>query len=114
MARIYFQPRTLILRPIAKPEKIDIFKHTILFINEEDMSIERAIPDFSETHIDSRSSNIDKITKDTFLSYFEVLNKKTCHLPSDEPIFEVTIFEGQADNPTKYVGPKVISSIFVE
>lgn len=110
MAKILYQPRKLLLKPIDKPEKISIFKHTILFINEEDMTIERAIPDFSETHIDSRSSNIDKITKDTYLSYFEVLNQKTCHLPSDEPIFEVIIFEGQADNPTKYIGPKVVFS----
>ena len=110
MTKILYQPRTLYLKPIEKPNKVNIFDHLILFINEDDMSIERAVPDFEERYFDSESSNISKINEDTYLSYFEIIDKKSCFLPSNEPIFEVTIFEGQADNPTQYVGPKVIFS----
>ena len=42
--------------------------------------------------------------------YFQIIDKKSSFLPSDRPIFEVTIFEGQADDPIKYIGPKIVGS----
>ena len=110
MATRLYQPKTLIVKPISKPKKINIFRHIVLFINDENMDIERAIPDFEERHIDSKSSNIDKINNDTYMSYFEIINPKSYYLPSNEPIFQITVFEGQADSPNIYVGPKVVSS----
>ena len=110
MEKRLYRERTLYLQPIEKPDKLSIFNHTILFINEEDTTIERAIPDFEERYIDSESSNISKINKDTYLSYFKVLDHKSSFLPSNEPIFEVKIFEGQAEDPTKYIGPKVVAA----
>ena len=110
MSTRLYQPKTLIVKPISKPEKINIFRHVILFINDENMDIERAIPDFGEKHIDSQSSNIDKLSDNTYMSYFEIINPKSYYLPSNEPIFQIKIFEGQANNPTNYVGPKVASS----
>lgn len=108
MTKIYYQPKTFFVRPIAKPEKINIFKHTVLFINENDNSIERAIPDFKEVYMDSSSANLDKITEETALSFFELVDEKT--LDSEDPIFSVTIYEGTKNNPTRYNAPKVIAS----
>jgi hypothetical protein len=110
MEKRLYKEKTMYLQPIEKPDRLSIFEHTILFINEEDTTIERAIPDFEEKYLDSESSNIRKINKDTYLSYFKVLDKKSLFLPSNEPIFEVKIFEGQADNPMKYIGPKVVAA----
>ena len=110
MEKRLYRERKLLIQPIDKPEKINIFNHTILFINEEDTSIERAIPDFEEKYMDSDSSNISKINENTYLSYFQIIDEKSSFLPSDRPIFEVTIFEGQADDPTKYIGPKIVGS----
>lgn len=110
MEKRFYRERTMFLQPIEKPEKLSIFDHTILFINDEDTTIERAIPDFEERFIDSESSNINKIKEDTYLSYFKVIDKKSIFLPSNEPIFEVTICEGQVDDPTKYIGPKVVKA----
>ena len=36
MTKVLYQPHTFLVKPIAKPEKISIFRHTVLFINEED------------------------------------------------------------------------------
>lgn len=110
MTKILYTEKKMLVKPIEKPDRISIFNHTILFINDEDTTIERAIPDFEERYIDGISSNISKIKDNTFLAYFQIIDKKSNFLPSDEPIFEITIFEGQADNPMKYVGPKVIKS----
>lgn len=110
MEKRFYRERTMFLQPIEKPEKLSIFDHTILFINDEDTTIERAIPDFEERFIDSESSNINKIKEDTYLSYFKVIDKNSIFLPSDKPIFEVTICEGQRDDPTEYIGPKVVKA----
>ncbi len=106
MAKIFYQPKTFLIKPIEKPEKISIFKHTVLFINEEDNTIERAIPDFKEVYMDSKSSNIEKLNGAP-LSFFEIVDGNT---QSDEPIFQVTLFEGKETNPTEYNGPKIIDS----
>lgn len=111
MTKIYYQPKTFLVKPIDKPEKISIFKHTVLFINESDNSIERAIPDFKEVYMDSSSANIDKINESTALSFFELVDSKD--ITSEEPIFSVTIFEGTENDPTKYNAPKVISATCV-
>lgn len=108
MTKIFYQPKTFLVKPIDEPEKINIFKHTILFINEEDASIERAIPDFEERHIDSKSSNIEKIDEFTAFSFFELVDKNDAI--TDEPVFSVTIYEGTDKNPTEFNGPKVINS----
>ena len=106
MSKVFYEPHTFLVKPIAKPEKISIFKHTVLFINEEDNTIERAIPDFKEVYMDSKSANIDKLDGKAF-SFFEILGHNQ---DSDEPIFQITVFEGKENNPTKYNGPKVIDS----
>ena len=78
-----------------------------IVIKSEDDTIERAIPDFEERHLDSRSSNIEKLDGAP-LSFFElVVGNVTC---TDEPIFQVTLFEGKETNPMEYNGPKIISS----
>ena len=108
MEKYIFTPKTFLVKPIDKPEKISIFKHTVLFINENDNTIERAIPDFKEVYMDSSSSNINKLTDTTALSFFELVDGNvTC---TDEPIFQVTLFEGKETNPMEYNGPKIISS----
>ena len=106
MSKVFYEPHTFLVKPIAKPEKISIFKHTVLFINEEDNTIERAIQDFKEVYMDSKSANIDKLDGKA-LSFFEILGHNQ---ESDEPIFQITVFEGKENNPTKYNGPKVIDS----
>lgn len=106
MSKVFYEPHTFLVKPIAKPEKISIFKHTVLFINEEDNTIERAIPDFKEVYMDSKSANIDKLDGKA-LSFFEILDHNQ---ESDEPIFQITVFEGKKNNPTEYNGPKVIDS----
>lgn len=107
MTKVLYQPHTFLVKPITKPEKISIFKHTVLFINEEDNSIERAIPDFKEVYMDSKSSNIEKLDG-AALSFFEIVEDAT--KVTDEPVFRVTVFEGKEHNPTEYNGPKVIES----
>ena len=106
MSKVFYEPHTFLVKPISKPEKISIFKHTVLFINEEDNTIERAIPDFKEVYMDSKSANIDKL-EGKALSFFEILEKNQA---SDEPIFQITVFEGKEHNPTESNGPKVIAS----
>lgn len=110
MEKRFYKTRTFLLKPIDTPKKIDLFKHIILFINETDMTIERAIPDFEERHIDSKSSNVVNINEDTFLSYFEIIDYKSKFLPSNEPVFEVKLYEGEIGNKTKYIGPKIVAS----
>lgn len=107
MSKIFYQPKTFFVKPIEQPEKISIFKHTILFINEEDNTIERAIPDFKEVFMDSKSSNIEKLNGAP-LSFFELVDGNIESV--DEPIFQVTLFEGKQINPTEYNGPKIIDS----
>lgn len=106
MTKIYYQPKTLLVKPIDRPEKISIFKHTVLFLNDEDNTIERAIPDFNEVYMDSKSANIDKLDGKA-LSFFEVLDQNQ---DTDEPIFQITIYEGKEHNPTEFNGPKVVDS----
>lgn len=106
MTKIYYQPKTLLVKPIDRPEKISIFKHTVLFLNDEDNTIERAIPDFNEDYMDSKSANIDKLDGKA-LSFFEVLDQNQ---DTDEPIFQITIYEGKEHNPTEFNGPKVVDS----
>jgi len=107
--RLYVEKRFLLM-PIKKPKKTSIFDHVVLFVNDSDNTIEKAIPDFDERYMDSKSSNTNKINENTYLSYFKIIDHKSNFLPSNKPIFEVTICEGQANDPTKYVGPKVISA----
>ena len=107
--RLYVEKRFLLM-PIEKPKKTSIFDHVVLFVNDSDNTIEKAIPDFDERYMDSKSSNTNKINENTYLSYFKIIDHKSNFLPSNKPIFEVTICEGQANDPTKYVGPKVISA----
>lgn len=107
MSKIFYQPKTFFVKPIEQPEKISIFKHTVLFLNREDNTIERAIPDFKEIYMDSKSSNIEKLDKSP-LSFFELVDGDVTY--TDEPIFQVTLFEGKETNPTEYNGPKIIYS----
>ena len=107
MASTFYTPKTFFVKPIDKPEKISIFKHTVLFINREDDTIERAIPDFDERHLDSKSSNIEKLDGAP-LSFFELVEGNVTY--TDEPIFQVTLFEGKETNPMEYNGPKIISA----
>ena len=108
MTKIFYQPKTFLVKPIDKPEKISIFKHTVLFINESDNTIERAIPDFKEVYMDSSSSNIDKLSQASALSFFEIVDGK--EITSTEPVFSVTLYEGTENDPTKYNAPKIISA----
>ena len=107
MTKILYQPHTFLVKPIAKPEKISIFRHTVLFINEEDNTIERAIPDFKGIFMDSKSANIEKLDGSA-LSFFEIVDGQS--QVSNEPIFKITVFEGKEHNPTEYNGPKVIEA----
>ena len=85
MTKIFYQPKTFLVKPIDKPEKISIFKHTVLFINESDNTIERAIPDFKEVYMDSSSSNIDKLAQASALSFFEIVPiPSSSHFPEME------------------------------
>lgn len=107
MTKVLYQPHTFLVKPIAKPEKISIFRHTVLFINEEDNTIERAIPDFKEVYMDSKSANIEKLDG-AALSFFEIVEDPS--KVSNEPVFKITVFEGKEHNPTEYNGPKVIEA----
>ena len=111
MAKYIFTPKTFLVKPIDKPEKISIFKHTVLFINENDNTIERAIPDFKEVYMDSSSSNINKLTDTTALSFFEIVDEDS--IKGNNPIFSVTLYEGKENNPTEYNAPKIISATCV-
>ena len=51
-------------------------------------------------------NEIDKLDGKA-LSFFEILGHNQ---ESDEPIFQITVFEGKENNPTKYNGPKVIEA----
>ena len=108
MDKIYYSPRRVLVKPIKRPEKINFFKHLVIFTNDGDASIETAIPDFEEKHFDSTSSNVAKIKKDTEMSFFEIVEE--AETLKNVPVYEVIIYSGNGNNPTEYATPKVLSS----
>jgi len=107
MNRIFYQQKAFLVKPIGNPEKLNIFKHIILFINEEDNSIERAIPDFKERYMDSASSNIRKMKKNTKKAFFELVDENT-KLSTDEPIYSITIYDERSKSSNKTKASKVM------
>jgi len=95
MEKVLYRPKTLLIKPITHPENISIFKHIILFINEEN-NIERAIPDFNERFLDSKSSNIDKLNDNSKMAFFEVVDYFSIY--DNEPVFEINLLEENKTN----------------
>ena len=107
MEKISYE-KSLLVKPIKKPDKIDLLDHLIIFASDDSISV--AIPDFNEVYFDSYSSNIANIPNDTEMHFFEIVDIDNIeNMCNEVPIYAITVSSNNLDSNLKIVSSKCIN-----